>query len=441
MLKRKALLMSLTAMVLAIAGCGGGGATGTGSEAKQNEMNKAPVVDTTPVKLKLYFSNGSFSDQDVNSLIVEALNKKYPYISIEVIRPGKGTTIEELIAAGMTPDIIYASNLDLTGFKTLDLLEDITPLAKAHQVDLSRFDPVLLDSVKILSEKGEMYGLPFFAHFSGLFYNIDLFDKFGVPYPKDGMTWDEVIEVAKKLSRSDNGVTYKGLDPDTIARMAMQLPVTLVDPKTNRSAIDSDGWRNIFTLAKDIWSIPNNTPDKLNSYQSRNWFMKDRNVAMLPYNNLLNIGLEDAAKNGLNWDVAQFPSFKEKPNTYAHVDTQIFAVTKTSKYKNQAMQLLSVATSDEVQLKSARSTARLSALKNPEMKKQLGADMAFLKGKNLQSIFKSSPAPAPVYSPYDSLVRNISFQSFEEYFNGKDLNTALKEANEKINKWIDSNKK
>ncbi|MFE5321819.1 ABC transporter substrate-binding protein [Paenibacillus sp. NPDC056579] len=434
MVKSKSSLILWMAMIVALAACEvGGEKSDAGKEAKQ--------TDTTPVKLKIYFSNGSITDQDLNSLIVEELNKKYPYITVEAIRPGKGTTIEELIAADQTPDIIYASNGDLNGFKILDLLEDITPLAKEQQVDFGRFDPIIFDSVRAVSDKGEVYGLPFFAHFSGLYYNKDIFDKFGVPYPEDGMTWEDTMELAKKLSREDNGVTYKGLDPDTIARMAMQLPVTVVDHNTNRARIDSNEWREIFTLAKGIWSIPNNKPDKLNSYQSRNWFMKDKNIAMLPYNNLLNIGLEDATKNGLNWDVAQYPSYKEKPNIYSHVDAQIFAITKTSKHKSQAMQLLSVAVSDEVQLKSTRTTARLSALKNPEIKTQLGADMPFLKGKNLQSIFKSSPAPAPLYSPYDALVRPILFQGFEDYFNGKDLNSALRETDEKINKWIDANKK
>jgi multiple sugar transport system substrate-binding protein len=437
-LSKTATGLSILAAFTAIAGCGGAktGATVDNAPSGSSPPAKAPVIDANPATLKVYLSNSSLTPQDLNALIGEPLKKKFPQISVEAIVPGKGTTITELIAAGQLPDIIYTNNMDFGTYNNLELLEDLTPLMKKHQVDLERFDPVMLASVK--SDKGELYGLPFFAHFSALYYNKNIFDKFGVPYPKDGMTWEDTIEVAKKVSRLDNGVEYRGLDFDTIARMAMPLSLTYVDPKTNRAAVDTDGWRRIFTLGKDIWSIPHNRPEKLNSFQARNWFMKDQTIAMLPYNNLLNIGLEDATKQGLNWDLAQYPSFKEKPNLYNHVDSQNFLIAKSSKYKDQAAQLLSIMSSDEVQMQSARATARLSSLKNPEMKKVLGADMAYLKGKNLQSIFKSSSPPAPEFSPHNSSARDLVFRSFEEYMNGKDLNTAMREAEVNVNKRIDN---
>lgn len=428
--------LCMLVVISALAGCGGA-APGTDSGKRQADTPQTPVVSESPATLRVYISNSSITDEDLNTLIAAPLKKKFPQFSVEPIRQGKGTTIAELVAAGQPPDLIYTNNMDIGTYKLLDLLEDITPLMKKHQVNLERFDAAMLASAK--SDKGELYGLPFFAHFSALYYNKNIFDKFGVPYPKDGMTWQDAIELAKKVSRLDNGVEYRGLDPDTIARMAMQLSLTYVDAKTNRAIVNSDGWRTIFTTAKEIWSIPHNRPEKLNSFQARNWFMKDQTIAMLPYNNLLNIGLEEATKLGLNWDLAQYPSFKEKPNLYNHVDSQLFLIAKTSKFKDQAAQFLNIMSSDEVQLLSAKTTARLSSLKNPEMKKALGADMPFLKGKNLQSIFKSTSPPSPEFSQYNSLGRDLVFKSFEEYMNGKDLNTALREAEDKVNKRVESN--
>lgn len=434
-------MLSLLAAFAALTGCGGANpaAGGDGDKGQAAEAPKTPVVNTSPATLKLYLSNSSLSDQDVSVLIEEPVKKLYPHISIEIVKNGKGTTIEELLATGQPPDIIYSNIADLGKYKRYNMLGDITPLLKMYGVDLSRFDGPMLAGAS--SETGEVYGLPFFAHFSALYYNKNIFDKFGVAYPKDGMTWEDTVELAKKVSRLDSGTEYRGLDPDTIARMAMPLQLTLVDPKTNRATINSDGWRTVFTLAKEIWTIPNNVPAKLNSFQARNWFMQDQNIAMLPYNNLLNLGLDEAEKRGLNWDLVQYPSYKEKPNLYAFVDAQIFAISQTTKFKEQAAQVLSVVTSDEVQLKSARTTARFSSLKDPKFRDALGADMPFLKNKNLKSIFKSTAPPAPAFSPYDSSdVRNISFKSFEEYVKGKDLNTAIREAEEKINQWIETNK-
>jgi multiple sugar transport system substrate-binding protein len=442
-------LLTFTLIGALLASCSGEGTSGgskgaqpqsEGKKADGNVSEKKPDVASEPAEIVFYSNNGdpveSFDYKFGNSL-----RKKFPNYTIKYIMKGQGTNLPDLLAAGTRFDIFFQTigNFENFAFGS-DIQYDMTELIATRGVNLSRFEPTIIDAVKQASG-GKLYALPITTTNLVLYYNKTIFDKFGVSYPQDGMTWEDVIELAKKVSRIESGVTYKGLDPDTIARLAMPLAITLVDAKTNRASINSDGWRTVFTLAKEIWSIPNNMPAKLNSFNSRNWFMQDQNIAMLPYNNLLNIGLEEATKNGLNWDLVQYPSFKGKPNLYAFVDAQIFSISQTSKYKEQAAQLLSVVTSNEVQLKSARTTARFSSLKDPAMKEALGADMPFLKGKNLKSIFKSTAPAAPAFSPYDSSdVRNISFKSFEEYMKGKDLNTALREAEEKINQWIETNK-
>lgn len=70
-------------------------------------------------------------------------------------------------------------------------------LIKRHNIDLSRFEPSIISALEKMSGGG-LYGLPLYNDRMALYYNKDIFDKFGVPYPKDGMTWDEVIELSIK---------------------------------------------------------------------------------------------------------------------------------------------------------------------------------------------------------------------------------------------------
>lgn len=443
--RRTAPVFAGLSVLLAITGCGGGtgepsGKKGANEASERAETSKAAEVDTTPVTLTLFPSVG-IDDKDVNNLFIEPVKKKYPHITIEMIKPGKGTMIQDLVAAGQPPDLLYTWNGGLPTFQAYDLLYDMTPLARKHGIDLNRFEPVVLDAIKVLSDKGELYALPFAVNFNALYYNKDIFDRFGVSYPKDGMTWEETIELANKVSRSDGGVQYRGLDPEAVSRLSKPLGLTYVDGKTGKSAIHRDEWKKVFELTRSMYAIPGNKPPTFLNANAKPAFLKDKNLAMLTTINLFNLALEEAANGGLNWDVAQYPSYKEKPNVYGHVDANVVAITKTSKYKDQAMRVLEVITSDEVQLLGARTTARLSALKNPEMKKQLGVDMPFLKGKRLESIFKSSTVPAPAYSRFeDSTTNQIVLKSFEEYFNGKDLNTALRDAEQNMNKHIDDSK-
>lgn len=42
------------------------------------------------------------------------------------------------------------------------------------------------------------------------YYNREIFDKFAISYPRDGITWEEMAALAQKVSRVDNGVQYYG---------------------------------------------------------------------------------------------------------------------------------------------------------------------------------------------------------------------------------------
>lgn len=44
------------------------------------------------------------------------------------------------------------------------------------------------------------YGIPFRATQSMIYYNKDMFDEAGVEYPSDDWTWDEYIEIARKMT-------------------------------------------------------------------------------------------------------------------------------------------------------------------------------------------------------------------------------------------------
>jgi multiple sugar transport system substrate-binding protein len=58
---------------------------------------------------------------------------------------------------------------------------------------------------------GGLYALPVAMQPSPLIYNKDIFYKFGIAYPKGGITWNETYELSNILTRSDGGVDYRGL--------------------------------------------------------------------------------------------------------------------------------------------------------------------------------------------------------------------------------------
>jgi multiple sugar transport system substrate-binding protein len=211
-----------------------------------------------------------------------------------------------------------------------------------------------------------------------------------------------------------------------------------IDPKTNKATINTDTWRKVMQLNRDIYSIPGNIPDPPNPFPGGvKYFTEKRNLAMLAsVNNLRQI--EPATAEGLNWDMAQYPSFPEIMNIGGMVDAHIIGVTKTSKHKDAAMKVVELMTSDEVQLIMVRESASASPLVNPEMQKQFGAGAAYLKGKNLQAFFKSKPAPAPQFSTYIGQANGVFNPMYNDFVQGKmDLNTFIREAEDAINKKME----
>lgn len=143
------------------------------------------------------------NEQEFQELLVEPVQKKYPYISLEQV---SHTKIDDVLASGEIPDLITIWNGQILPYQRYDLLEDITPLLEQNGVDLERFEPYSLDAIRVGENRNELYGLPYAIQFNALYYNKDLFDKFGVAYPTDGMTWEEAIELGKQVSRFEDGV-------------------------------------------------------------------------------------------------------------------------------------------------------------------------------------------------------------------------------------------
>jgi multiple sugar transport system substrate-binding protein len=440
MLKKSLIAVVASALLLLVAGCAGNGNSANGqvkdSSTSVSENQQKVSENTEPVTLTL-FMNNLISDADLQRQLFEPLKKKYPYITVVASMKDKTNTLENLITAGTPPDLFNFYVGAVGDLIDADLVEDMTPLAKKNNIDLSRFQPVILDAVRTTSNKGELFGLPRFSNTYALYYNKDIFDKFGVPYPKDGLTWDQTLEIAKKVTRTDGGIHYLGLSEDSLSRPGSSFSLSVLDPKTNKATIDNDKWRKVMQLSKAIYSIPGNIPDPPKPFPGGvTYFTQNGNLAMLAsVNNLRQI--EPASEKGLNWDLAQYPSFPEAMNIGGKVDVHIIGVTKTSKHKDAAMKVVDLMTSDDIQLIMVRESAVASPLINPEMQKQFGAGAAYLKGKNLQAFFKSKPAPVPPFSPYYSQANSAFTPIFNSYVLGnKDLNTTIREAEDAINKKI-----
>lgn len=138
----------------------------------------------------------------------------------------------------------------------------------------------------------------------------------------------------------------------------------------------------------------------------------------------------------MNWDIVSVPTFKDRPK----IGTQSYAmnvgITKTSKYKDAAMEVIKYLTSDEFQTILSKQ-GKITPLKSEAVKKEVYADSAFAKEKNLSALFYNDVAPNHTFNAYDELVNKAVEKYVVEIAKGTmDVNTALRSTEEKANELI-----
>ncbi|MDF2649260.1 MAG: extracellular solute-binding protein family 1 [Paenibacillus sp.] len=432
-------LLILIMIVTVLSACSGGSGGESTPKPDQTTGAATPQKPKEPVEIVFYSNNGD-PTESFDLRFGDLLRKKFPDYTIKYIQKGTGTNLPDLIAAGTRFDIFFQTigNFEDAAFGS-EIQYDMTDLVKKHNVDLSSIEPTLVDAIKQVSG-GKMYALPIYNNNLVMYYNKSLFDKFGVPHPKDGMTWDQVADISKKLTRNDGGTQYIGFahSPTHSVRM-MQLSVPSTDIKTGAPTINTDArWKRFFQTiflnpvqeagVQDMMKATNKIPDLTE-------FVKSKNIAMINYVSSLATVWEAQFKT-MDWDFVSMPTFTDLPGVGSSSYPSYWGITKMAANKDAAMEVLNYMISNEFQTELAR-LGTMPVLKDKAIQKELGKNTAF-KDKNWGAIFYNNFAPIPAQAPKEAVIAGI-YASYgtKAQIGALDLNTALRQAEEDAKKKIE----
>jgi multiple sugar transport system substrate-binding protein len=416
-------------------------ASGCSTKSESGSQPEAAAKETiAPVTLKAYFYQPGFTPEDFKEKLQTALQMKFPQISYDLIPLSKDTDIEKLIASGTIPDIIFAGEKEVPKLTSLDAIEDLNALIKKYKIDMEQFEPVAVNSIKKYSDTGETKALAFALQYYATFYNKNIFDKFGVNYPKDGMTWDQLIQLGKPMTKKEDNIQYYGILAGNASGLAQKYGLQIVDPKTNKSTFTSEAYQKLFAFAKQIYSNPEMLPPMAKMNTLNPVFTQDQNLAIFPWygDGVINT-LDQLQKSGkaMNWDMVSHPSMAETPGKSHELSFRSLVVTKQSQHKDAAFQVAAyIATSSDIQTDLSKN-GYASSLKEEKFKKVFGEKREVLKGKNVAAIFKTTPLDIHKYTNYDDVAKKPLDAAFYEFLTGSiDANTALRKAEEGANAAI-----
>lgn len=430
--------MLLLGLPLLVSACSGGGEKNGGEEHPSPDPN---VSMKEPEPIALTFSDpGGMSTELFMENYGNAITKKFPHITVRFFpvntKNAMNQRLMEPVIAGETLDIVSSTIGNLhASFLENKMGYDLTEMIKQHKIDLNKFPQEAIDLMRQFSDGG-VYGLPYANTSMFLLYNKDIFDKFGVDYPKDGMTWDDVYELAKKTSRSVDGIHYRGFVTSfTHLALTNQLSAATIDPKTNKAAFASDPkWRKLAENFLRFYQIPGNevTESTVSVSAQFNSFLLENTVAMYAA-----VAMPQPTTT-MNWDIVGLPSFKELPGVSSQPYPSYFLITNMSKHKEEALRVIEYLTMSEEFLTERSSKGDLIALRSSVVKNNYGKDQPYLQGKNVaKARFPDKlAAPAPLTS-LNAVAVNHFVANMNDLILGKtDINTALRLAAEQTDAAI-----
>jgi len=165
-------------------------------------LEQSPVQQPGTVVLR-WVVNSQERDQVFARAARAAFEARHPGIRIQFIKTNEGSKVETMIAGGDAPDIVNVGMDRVHYYVRAGVLRDLAPfMTPQDRADLASFFPVCAAPFR----RGDsVYALPWGCVPFILFYNRNLFDKYGVPYPTPDWTWEDYRRAARALTHDLDG--------------------------------------------------------------------------------------------------------------------------------------------------------------------------------------------------------------------------------------------
>ncbi|MDF2716039.1 MAG: extracellular solute-binding protein [Paenibacillus sp.] len=332
---------------------------------------------------------------------------KYPGIQLDVVSSEElvrnGYKLEDLLrfVTGNRPDIIVVDPVMYQNKDVRRMLLPLEPFLQEDNIGLKNFVPSIID---FLNDSGKvpLYGLtPSFSS-QALFWNRELFDRYGIPYPAQLMSWEDVLNTAKRFPSAKR---VYGLyewhpaefDPFTLfVKIAGTYRMDLNSPHAAERLESDPTYRSIWDQVISAYreGYVYNPLQKTDSEEGpigdeykTNLFLQGK-AAMHVNSNYFLKYLREAPQNNLSeiqWEIAAMPVNPRQPDTtHLYNIRDIYGIRSDSTNAKAAWTLLRHIHSDE----TARTLSEYDDSFGISTKLAYAIDF---RGKELSAFFRLKP--------------------------------------------------
>jgi len=376
------------------------------------------------------------------------------------IQPDQLAKTKEIMTGTNPVDVMI---FDINLLNTLveeNMLKQLDPLLQQDKIDTSVFVPSVIDSIREQGN-GNIYALtPTFMP-SALFYNAKLFTDAGVTPPQDDMSWDEVFNLARQMTKGTGKDAVYGFSFSQwggsgeqwwdVQNFAAPLNLKMYDPTAEKMTINTPQWKNlwdsVYKLYQDhvvphqedmnaFYEQPADGKYRYNPYQGQLFLnghvaMTVGNYGMINDIQQMNDNADKLEMSKLDWDVVTVPYHASVPGVGAVTSfSSLAGINSKAQNEKDAWEFVKFMNSEDWAVFKSRSTYELSSR------------TAFIKPRegmsyNIDAFTKMKPAPIPNGSPAEqrllqerpnlSMVQDVVSQVYNSIFQGqRTVDEALK---------------
>lgn len=353
-----ALTVAMTGSILA--GCGSSAPTAATSDsaADTKPAAEASAAESKPAETQaasgkeqvtIKVATWDASVTPANQMMIDGFEAAYPNIKVELMDIASADYSNKLtvmLNGGNDLDVVWVKDADNTPtIAGRGQLEDLTPYIERDGLDLTQ-----MNGAEALNLDGKQVALPISTSFYVLYYNKDIFDKAGVEYPGNDMTWDEFEALAGKVTMGEGNDKKYGCLIHTWQACVQNWAVQ--DGK--HTILDTD-----YTFMKPYYEMALRMQDagvsmdystlKTGNIHYSSPFLEGT-VAMMPMGSWFIstlISKIQAGESSVNWGMAVLPHPEGVEAGWTVGATTPMGVNANSKYKDQAWEFVKYVASEE----------------------------------------------------------------------------------------------
>jgi multiple sugar transport system substrate-binding protein len=307
--------------------------------------------------------------------LIRGFEATHPNIKLEPVDTPAADYTNKLtiqLNGGSDIDVFWIKDGDTTlGFANRNQLADLSAYIRRDNINLSAFNGL----AERFNVNGKTIAIPASTGWYVMYYNKDIFDKAGIPYPSNDMTWEEYESLANRLTSGSGANKIWGGHLHTWQACVENWGVQ--DGKHTIVDTDYSFFKPYYDMAirmQDAGVIQDYGTLRSGNISYANAFLLG-NVATVPMGTWFYATIIERINKGesnINWGMSVLPHPTGTPAGWTVGSVTPIAVNQNSKNKDAAWEFVKFVTSEEGaniyakfgQLPSRANTQNLTAIVN-----------------------------------------------------------------------------